>query len=101
MYQRFKEDSNRSRVYKQMCHKDPDGVYGCLPDRLGFDTIHTGGSGSHLQAVALGLLPWTRNTPSNIRAAANGRYSYTPVDAIAGVGVPTDLRQVRTDYTPV
>lgn len=101
MYQRFKEDSNRSRVYKQMCHKDPDGVYGCLPDRLDFDTVHTGASRSHLQAAALGLLPWTRNTPSDILAAANGHYSYTPVDAFAGVGVPRDLRQVRTDFTPV
>jgi outer membrane receptor protein involved in Fe transport len=35
------ENDNRVRGDKQMCHRDPSGVIGCLPDRLGFDPINT------------------------------------------------------------
>jgi outer membrane receptor protein involved in Fe transport len=34
----FDESSTRSRSQKTMCHNDPSGVLGCLPDRLDFDT---------------------------------------------------------------
>ncbi|MBS0472397.1 MAG: TonB-dependent receptor plug domain-containing protein [Proteobacteria bacterium] len=34
------ENDNRVRGDKQMCHRDPSGVIGCLPDRLGFDPIN-------------------------------------------------------------
>jgi iron complex outermembrane receptor protein len=37
MVNHYKEDSNRSRVTKQLCHRDPNGAFGCLPDRLGFE----------------------------------------------------------------
>src|SRR5262245_58926127 len=33
----YKEDSSRSRVGKQMCHRDPAGNFGCLPDSLAFE----------------------------------------------------------------
>ena len=31
------ENDNRVRGDKQECHRDPSGVVGCFPDRLGFD----------------------------------------------------------------
>jgi outer membrane receptor protein involved in Fe transport len=31
------ENDRRTRGDKQQCHRDPSGVMGCLPDRLGFD----------------------------------------------------------------
>ncbi|HXC54355.1 MAG TPA: TonB-dependent receptor, partial [Rhizomicrobium sp.] len=34
------ENDNRVRGDKQECHRDPSGVIGCLPDRLGFDPIN-------------------------------------------------------------
>ena len=34
------ENDNRVRGDKQECHRDPSGVVGCLPDRLGFDPIN-------------------------------------------------------------
>jgi iron complex outermembrane receptor protein len=40
----YDEDSSRSRVTKGLCHRDPAGAYGCLPDRLGFDTGNMRGS---------------------------------------------------------
>jgi len=35
------ENDNRVRGDKQMCHRDPSGVVGCLPDQLAFDPINT------------------------------------------------------------
>ncbi len=35
------ENDRRTRGDKQLCHRDPSGVVGCLPDRLGFDSINT------------------------------------------------------------
>jgi outer membrane receptor protein involved in Fe transport len=37
---RFKEDSDRSRIQKQLCNRDPTGVLGCLPDQLAFGTLN-------------------------------------------------------------
>lgn len=34
------ENDRRVRGDKQECHRDPSGVIGCLPDRLGFDSIN-------------------------------------------------------------
>jgi outer membrane receptor protein involved in Fe transport len=34
------ENDNRVRGDKQMCHRDPSGVIGCLPDQLGFQPIN-------------------------------------------------------------
>ena len=34
------ENDRRVRGDKQECHRDPSGVIGCLPDRLGFDPIN-------------------------------------------------------------
>ncbi|MCE3543457.1 hypothetical protein LXJ56_25075, partial [Escherichia coli] len=34
----FHERDNRSRIQKQLCHRDPTGVLGCLPDTKGFET---------------------------------------------------------------
>jgi outer membrane receptor protein involved in Fe transport len=34
------ENDNRVRGDKQECHRDPSGVVGCLPDKLGFDPLN-------------------------------------------------------------
>ena len=34
------ENDSRVRGDKQACHRDPSGVIGCLPDRLGFEPIN-------------------------------------------------------------
>jgi outer membrane receptor protein involved in Fe transport len=36
----FHERDDRSRLQKQLCHRDPTGVLGCLPDRLGNDSTN-------------------------------------------------------------
>jgi iron complex outermembrane receptor protein len=34
------ENDNRVRGDKQLCHRDPSGVIGCLPDQVGFEPIN-------------------------------------------------------------
>ena len=95
----FHEKDNRSRIQKQLCHRDPTAVLGCSPDRLGFETTNANGTlaaalssrqlfalASLAQGGALGNL--------GINNVLNG------TDAFAGVVNPTDLRTVSVDYNP-
>ena len=52
----YKEDSNRARTLKQLCHRDPTGAYGCLPDRLAFETVNGTGTLGGLWAAILPLV---------------------------------------------
>ena len=36
----FHERDNRSRIQKQLCHRDNTGILGCQPDRLAFETVN-------------------------------------------------------------
>lgn len=36
----FREKDDRSRIQKQLCHRDPTGVLGCLPDFLTTDQLN-------------------------------------------------------------
>ncbi|AXJ94350.1 TonB-dependent receptor [Sphingomonas sp. FARSPH] len=90
----FHERDNRSRIQKQLCHRDPTGVLGCLPDTKGFET--TNGL-STLAAVLTSSEFFTLNNPVLGRFALQSLYG---TDPYAGVVNPTDVRTVRVDYTP-
>ena len=36
----FREKDNRSRIQKQLCHRDPTGILGCQPDKLAYETLN-------------------------------------------------------------
>jgi iron complex outermembrane recepter protein len=40
MASHFREDSNRSRIQKQLCARDSTAIIGCRPDQLGFETLN-------------------------------------------------------------
>ena len=82
----FEEDSNRARAQKQLCHRDPVGVLGCLPDRLGFD-------GMNPNAFLAGIV---------ISDLALGPYALVqyPGNANNSEFVPSDLRKVYQDIDP-
>ena len=98
----FREKDDRLRIQRQLCHRDPTGVLGCLPDYLGFDhpnsaSSFTGTLTSRETYRALGgsALPFfqllglgTLNNPT----LATDFYGNNPT--------LTDLRQVYTDYNP-
>ncbi len=91
----FHERDNRSRIQKQLCHRDPTGVLGCLPDRLDYGTTNGNStlaavySSSEFYRFALGAA----FTPYALQSLY-GRDTYT------GVVNPTDVRTVNIDYKP-
>jgi outer membrane receptor protein involved in Fe transport len=93
--QYFREDSDRSRIQKQLCNRDPSGVLGCSPDLLQNESVNgnstlagVASSAEFLRVVGAGAL-----APFALGSV------YGP-DAYAGVPVPDDLRTVNIDYKP-
>ncbi|WP_205599595.1 TonB-dependent receptor [Sandarakinorhabdus rubra] len=93
----FKEDSNRSRVQKQLCQRDPTGVLGCLPARRDNDKINANSTftGTLLSREFLG-------TVLGASAAGLGLGSVYGTDAYTWSGneTPASVRQVRTNFNP-
>jgi len=93
----FKEDSNRSRIQKQLCHRDPTGVLGCLPDRLANETVNNNAtlgttlSSSEFFRIASG---------GNAAIGSVGLGSVYAADSFAGVVNPADMRTVNIDFEP-
>jgi hypothetical protein len=90
------ENDRRVRGDKQECHRDPSGVIGCLPDRLGFDSLNvlstlgaTLGSKQGLTAVFNGTQPFALsqtlgNSLGLFQLAGNGG----PGDPAGAAGAP-------------
>ncbi|WP_436442213.1 hypothetical protein, partial [Enterococcus faecium] len=78
----FHERDNRSRIQKQLCHRDPTGVLGCLPDTKGFETTN---GHSTLAAVLTSSEFFTLNNPVLGRFALQSLYG---TDPYAGVVNP-------------
>jgi iron complex outermembrane receptor protein len=91
----FHEKDNRSRIQKQLCHRDPTGVLGCLPDRLANETLN----GNSTLASIL-------TSQEFFRAAGIGALapvalgSIYGTDQFNGVVNPLDPRTVRVDTRP-
>jgi outer membrane receptor protein involved in Fe transport len=81
----FDEDSTRTRSQKTMCHNDPSGILGCLPDRLEFD------------------VPNPSSQLSNILAsdALLGPLGVFPLGSNERGTVPADLRKVASERDPI
>ncbi|MCJ9429336.1 TonB-dependent receptor [Kordiimonas marina] len=100
----FKEDDNRARSQKQLCHRDPTGVLGCLPDSLGYDTANANStlvgvltSSEFLNAIGFGIPVAPGVTLGDLLAAG----SVAGPDANASNINPKNMRQVYTDFEPV
>jgi iron complex outermembrane receptor protein len=91
----FHENDNRSRIQKQLCHRDPTGVLGCLPDRKGYETLN----GNSTLATIL-------SSSEFFKAAGLGALSSFALgsvygtDQFAGVVNPNDPRVVSVDSIP-
>ena len=90
----FHEKDDRSRIQKQLCHRDPTGVLGCLPDTLRNETTN---GNSTLAAVLTSREFFAVN---NAALGIFGLQSLYGTDPYAGIVNPTDVRTVRLDFNP-
>jgi outer membrane receptor protein involved in Fe transport len=91
----FREKDNRSRIQKQLCHRDPTGILGCQPDRLGFDVTN----GNSTLATVLTSTEFFRINSPAIAPFGLGSI-YGPDLTFGGLTTPSDLRTVNIDFTP-
>ena len=96
----FRESDDRSRIQKQLCHRDPTGVLGCLPDRLASETLN----GNASFAATLTSTEFLRIAFAGSPLAAVGPTFalgsvYGP-DTYSNFVNPTDLRTVNIDSLP-
>ena len=91
----FREKDNRSRIQKQLCHRDPTGILGCLPDRLAYETPN---GNSTLAAVLTSAEFFATQGTAALRPLA--LQSLYGADTYTGVTVPRSLRTVNIDTPP-
>lgn len=86
------EDS-RVRSQVQMCHRDPSGVLGCLPDSLAFQPVNGNST--------LGNIITSNLTLGDVLSLNDvvGPNAF-PGGGAAAI-VPADYRKVNTDFTPI
>jgi outer membrane receptor protein involved in Fe transport len=89
----FREKDNRARIQKQLCHRDPTGVLGCLPDSLQFETLNA-------NSTFVGTLGSREFLAFQGIPAVFGLNSIYGPDAYANFVQPKDVRTVNTDFTP-
>lgn len=95
----FKEDDQRLRIQKQLCHRDPTGVLGCLPDFLAHETVNANATLSSLLTSVQTL----RLAGGPVLGGAFARLGLTDVtapDMLAQETNPASDRSVRTAYEP-
>jgi iron complex outermembrane recepter protein len=94
----FHENDDRARIQKQLCHRDVTGVYGCLPDKLAFETTN-----------ANSTFPATLGSVQFLRVALGALGGLAPLvalsdltkpDQFAGVVNPADYRTVNLSTEP-
>ena len=95
----FRENDQRLRIQKQLCHRDPTGVLGCLPDSLGHDYVNDNSTLSSLLSSrqTLRLAGGPLLGPA---FAPLGLTDITAPDMLAGEVNPASNRSVSTPYKP-
>lgn len=108
----FHERDDRSRIQKQLCHRDPTGVLGCLPDRLGNQATNWNStlgallSSSEFLRLSVGQALTGSGVPAAIAGTIANQYAgfglgsiYGP-DALANYPLLPDVRTVNVDSAP-
>lgn len=92
----FREDSDRARIQKQQCNRDPTGVYGCLPNSREYETTN---ANSTLASI-LTSTQFLQIAGFGSNASLFALNNLAGPDAYSGVVNPDDNRTVDTDYEP-
>ncbi len=80
----FEENSNRQRITKQKCVRDPSGLLGCLPTGLAFETTNAASTAGTMLAST----------------AVLGPLGLFPLGGGNDAPNPADLRQTFIDFEP-
>jgi iron complex outermembrane recepter protein len=99
IYSHGDENDTRMRGEKQLCHTDPSGVLGCLPDKLADGPVNPNATFFNI--------PVSEQATQEVfgpilgpQAALLGLFNLAlPYTAPAGA-VPTDPRTINSDFTP-
>jgi outer membrane receptor protein involved in Fe transport len=94
----FKENDDRSRIQKQLCHRDPTGVLGCLPDRLAFEQVN--GDATLASVLTSSQFLRLRSSTAPLAGFALGSVYGTDGDSYTGYVNPADMRTVNIDSLP-
>jgi len=94
----FKEDDDRSRIQKQLCHRDPTGVLGCLPDRLAFEQVN--GDATLASVLTSSQFLKLRTSTAPLAGFALGSVYGADGDSYSGYVNPADMRTVNIDSLP-
>ncbi|MBY8827484.1 TonB-dependent receptor [Hephaestia mangrovi] len=91
----FHEKDDRARIQKQLCHRDPTGILGCLPDRLTNDVTNGNSTLASIQSSSEFL-----SIAGNPGLAPLGLGSVYGTDFFADAANPANLRHVNEDFNP-
>jgi outer membrane receptor protein involved in Fe transport len=93
------ENDSHTRADKQLCHRDPTGVLGCLPDALGFDGVNQYATVPEIQASTQGL---TNFSPALAPMALINLQNQNGVGSglLPTGAIPHDLLTVDTAFNP-
>ena len=92
---RFHERDNRSRIQKQLCHRDATGILGCQPDSLAFETVN---GNATLGAILSSREFFRINNAALTNFGLGSVYGADPF--FGGAVNPAELRTVRIDFNP-
>jgi iron complex outermembrane recepter protein len=93
----FRESDDRNRNQKQLCQTDPTGVLGCLPGRL--DNGFLNANSTFVGTLASREFLTTQGGAAFGALGLGSLYGADPYN-YAGHTNPTNVREIRTDYTP-
>lgn len=87
-------DDTHMRYQKQMCHRDPTGVLGCLPDRLALEPLNS--------YATFGTTLASQQFWNNIAGLPQlGLFDLTAGPGLGASGiVPQDLQKIYSDFDP-
>jgi len=94
------EADTRMRGEKQLCHTDPTGTLGCLPDELANGPVNPNATFFNIPVSRQAMIEVFGPSLGNATAAGLGLFDLSsPYVAPAGA-VPTDPRSINSDFTP-
>ncbi|HTT97718.1 MAG TPA: TonB-dependent receptor [Rhizomicrobium sp.] len=100
IYSHASEADTRMRAGKQLCHTDPTGTLGCLPDELANEPVNPNATFFNIPVSKQAMVEAFGGGLGAPTAALLGLFDLTqPYNAPAGA-VPANPRDINSDFTP-